>query len=233
MRRKRLVLTGASGGIGRAIALALAAPGHDLDLLGRDRERLARVASEVVAAGGGAEIHALDLLDDGALHAFAAPLAAGRVDTLIHSAGTVELAPVASAPIEHLDLMYRLNLRAPYLLTQLLLPALVRAQGTVLFINSGAGRNAKAGWSGYAASKFGLRALADSLRAEVAPDGVRVGSIYPGRTAGPMQQKVRRQEEEPYHEDSYLAPESVAAQIAALLALEPPASVTELVIRPG
>ena len=233
MSPRRIVLTGASSGIGRALALGLAAQGDDLDLLGRDQDRLSEVAARVVAAGGGAETHAFDLLDDSAVVGFARRRAEEWVDVLVHCAGAVELGPVATAPVAHLDLQYRLNLRAPFLLTQLLLPALERSRGQVVFINSGAGHNARAQWSQYAASKFGLRALADSLRAEVAGAGVRVSSVYPGRTASPMQQKVRDQEGEPYSPDSYLSPEGVAAQVVALLDLDPPATVTDLSIRPS
>ncbi len=84
------------------------------------------------------------------------------------------------------------------MLTQALLPALRAAHGTVVFVNSGAGLSANAHWAGYAASKFGLRALADALRAEEAEHGVRVSTVYPGRTATPMQQKVHEQEGRAY-----------------------------------
>jgi short-subunit dehydrogenase len=231
--RERIVITGASSGIGRALALALAERGADLDLLGRDPGRLGAVAADVVAAGGGASTHPFDLGDDGAVQRYASGAANRGVDALIHSAGTVQLGPVAGQGVEHLDRQLRLNLRAPYLLTQLLLPALMQARGLIVFVNSGAGRVAGPGWSTYAASKFGLRALADSLRAEVAADGVRVTSVYPGPTAGPMQERVRDQLGEPYRPEAYLTPASVAVQIVTLLDLAPSATVTDLAIRPS
>ena len=83
-----------------------------------------------------------------------------------------------------------MNLVAPALLTRALLPALRAARGTVVFVNSGAGLAAHPQWSAYAASKFGLRALADALRAEEQEHGVRVTTVFPGRTATPMQEKV-------------------------------------------
>ena len=79
-----------------------------------------------------------------------------------------------------------------------MLPALRAARGTVVFLNSGAGLVAHPEWSAYAASKFGLRAVADSLRAEEAGAGVRVTSVYLGRIATPMQQKVHEQEGKDY-----------------------------------
>ena len=84
------------------------------------------------------------------------------------------------------------------MLTRLCLPAVRAARGTVVFLNSGAGQVAHPHWSAYAASKFGLRALADSLRAEEQAHGVRVTTVYPGRTATPMQQKVHQQEGKDY-----------------------------------
>jgi len=107
------------------------------------------------------------------------------------------------------------------------------AAGQVVFVNSGAGLRANARWGAYAASKFALRALADSLRQEVAERGVRVTTVYPGRTATPMQREVHRQEGRRYDPDAFVRPEDVASQVAALLALEPPSTVSELTIRPA
>lgn len=230
-----LVITGASSGIGRALALELAAAGATLHLQGRDAERLARVASEVAAAGGSATRHVADLTDDDAVDALIAALSAGAagVAALVHSAGMVRLGSLEASDVTVLDDHYRLNLRAPYRLTRGLLPQLRRARGQVVFVNSGAGLRANAHWGAYAASKFGLRALADSLRQEVAGDGVRVTTVYPGRTATPMQRSVHEQEGRSYDPTAYVRPEDVARQVATLLSLQPPSAVTELTIVPG
>ncbi|HEX7021469.1 MAG TPA: SDR family NAD(P)-dependent oxidoreductase, partial [Trueperaceae bacterium] len=126
---------------------------------------------------------------------------------------------------------YRINLRAPYLLTQGLLPYLNDASH-VLFINSGSGLRANAGWSQYAISKFGLRALADSLRQEVA-SRIRVTSIYPGRTASPMQERVRRLEGKAYDPNDFVRPEDVALQVVAALKVSDGVAVTDVSIRPS
>ena len=116
-------------------------------------------------------------------------------------------------------------------LTRLLLPALRRARGHVVFINSGAGFTGRAGWSAYAASKFGLRALADSLRAE--ENGVvKVTSIHPGRTATDMQRAVREFEGEPFDPKEFLSPEAVAATVRLALDAPTNASIDTLTIRP-
>ncbi|AEB11299.1 SDR family oxidoreductase [Marinithermus hydrothermalis] len=231
---KHAVITGASSGIGRAIALELAQRGAHLHLVGRDPTRLEQVAEAARAAGGTARVYRADLAEDAALEALARDLAAlERVDVLVHSAGVVALGPVATAPVEKLDWQYRVNLRAPFALTQALLPALERARGQVVFINSGAGLRANAGWSQYAATKHGLKALADALRAEVAPRGVRVISVYPGRTATPMQAEVHRAEGRAYHPERFVQPEDVALEVLAALSLPARAVVTDLSIRPA
>lgn len=230
LRGRSAVITGASSGIGRALALELAQRGARLHLLGRDETRLAEVARQAEAAGGAGEAHAFDLLDDRALAAFAEALAGEALDVLVHSAGGVRLGPLAEAPVADLDWQYRLNVRVPCLLTQLLLPGLRAAGGQVVFVNSGAGRSAKAEWGAYAASKHALKALADSLRAEEA--GLRVLSVYPGRTASPMQRWVHEMEGKPYDPERFVQPEDVAQQVVSALELPPRSSVEELVIRP-
>ena len=109
-----------------------------------------------------------------------------------------ELAPIADLPLADLTGQLTVNLVAPAELTRAVLPALRSARGTVVFVNSGPGLAANPQWGAYAASKFGLRAIADALRAEEAPAGVRVTSVFLGRTATPMQQKVHEQEGRDY-----------------------------------
>ena len=231
---KRVVITGASSGIGEAIARSLAHSETSLHLLGRSEGRLQEVAQAVKDAGGDAAIHQVDLAEDDPLEEVAATLSdLGGIDVLVHSAGAISLAPVAETSAEDLDKQYRVNLRAPYLLTQKLLPSLKQAGGHVVFINSGAGLNAKANWSSYAVSKHGLKALADSLRAEVKPDGVRVVSIYPGRVASPMQRRVHEMEGKDYDPEMFVQPRDVAQQVASVLSLPATAEVTDLSVRPA
>ena len=125
-----------------------------------------------------------------------------------------------------------MNLTAPAVLTAHLLPALRAAHGTVVFVSSSAGLVANARWSAYAASKFGLRALADSLRAEEAGNGVRVTTVFPSRTATPMQEKVHEQEGRTYDASRWIRPATVVDSILHVLDLPPDATIPELVIRP-
>jgi NAD(P)-dependent dehydrogenase (short-subunit alcohol dehydrogenase family) len=217
------VVTGASRGIGAAIARLLAERGADVRAVGR---RL--VALD--ALGDGVRPYRVDLTDDAAVTALAAEL--GHIDILVHSAGELRHAAVADAPLEDLDLQYRVNLRAPYRLTQALLPALRTSEGEVVFINSSVYPAARAGTSQYAATKYGLAAVADALRDELNTDGIRVLSVFPGRTATPMQARLHEAEGRPYQPERLLQPEDVAAAVLGALELPRTAEVTDLRIRP-
>ncbi len=222
-----VLVTGASSGLGRALALALSKPDVTVHLVGRDLGRLDEVAALVRASRATPVVHAVDLADDRALDALVLP----QLDVLVHAAGRVTLGPVATLPVAELDAQYQLNTRVPYLLTQKLLPALLAARGQIVFINSGAGLNARAQWTSYAMSKFALKALADALREELKGSGVRVLSVFPGRTATPMQAEVHRQEGKPYDPARFVLPEDVAAMVAQALSLSRTSNVHEINIR--
>jgi NADP-dependent 3-hydroxy acid dehydrogenase YdfG len=127
--------------------------------------------------------------------------------------------------------LYRINVRAPYLLTQILLPELKLSKGQIVFVNSSAGRRAGFNTSQYSATKYALRAIASSLRQEVNLEGVRVLSVYPGRTATPMQASVHAVEGKEFEVDRLLQPEDVAAAIVSALSLPLSAEVTDIEMR--
>jgi NAD(P)-dependent dehydrogenase (short-subunit alcohol dehydrogenase family) len=235
LAEKAAVVTGASGGIGAAIALALAREGARLLLSGRDAGKLDRVVEQARELSPAVESFAADLGEDAAVHALAerAQTAFGGVDVLVHSIGLFLPGLFESSPVEVLDRQYHINTRVPYLLTQALLPSLIERQGQVLFINSSTGFHPpRAGWVAYGASKHALRALADGLRDEVNGKGVRVITVYPGRTATPMQEEVHRYEGKLYEPERFLQPEDVAAVVLNALALPRTAEVTDLHVRP-
>jgi len=228
------VVTGGSSGIGRAVTIALAAAGATVVAVGRDTTRL----HDVAAAGGPddrIETTVLDLADDDAVRGLGAELAAayGAIDVLVHAAGDIAFGRVEDAGIDDLDRLFGVNLRAPYLLTQAILPLLGRPGGHIVFVNSSAGVRPSAGVAGYGAMKHALRGLADALRDEVNPLGIRVTSVYPGRTRTPMQASVHRWEGRAEMSDELLEPEDVAAMIVALLGLPGRAEVTDLHVRPA
>ena len=224
------LVTGASAGIGAAVAQALAARGDELVLLARSDSR----ARDLAAAYPRAKTVIADLADPtGLAGALAGQELPERLDSLVHSAGVVDLGAVADLSGEAWRETLDVNLLAPAELTRLCLPALRAARGHVVFVNSGSGLRANPHWSAYAASKHGLRALADSLRAEEQESGVRVTSVYPGRTATDMQAKVHRQEGKDYDPSHWIAPESVAATVLAALDLPRDAELTDVSVRPG
>ena len=131
-----------------------------------------------------------------------------------------------------LDLHYKVNLRAPYLLTQGLLPQVKAQQGQIVFVNSTAALRAGANASQYASTKHALKAVADSLREEVNAAGVRVLSLFLGRTASPMQAGVYEMERRKYSPELLMQPEDVAAVVINTLMLPRTAEVTEVSMRP-
>jgi len=158
---------------------------------------------------------------------------AGRLDILIHGAGAIHQAPMERARIEDFDVQYTTNVRVPYVLTQRLLPLLTTARGQIVFINSSVGLVARRPEVGqYSATKHALKAIADSLREEVNPKGIRVLTVYLGRTATPMQEALYRQEGRVFHPEALLQPEDVASVVVHTLNLPPSAEVTDISIRP-
>lgn len=228
------VIAGATSDIGRAVCLALAAAGAHVCLLGRDTSTLQEVAKHARGLTDGVRVYPVDLTLDDSVADMAARLGreVGRVDTLVHGAGTFEMGPHARAAIADLDRQYRTNVRGPYLLTQALLPRLRTSRGQVVFVNSTVGVEARATVGQYASTQHALRAIADALRAEVNADGVRVLTIYLGRTATARQARIFRLEGRAYAPERLMQPDDVAEMILASLRLPRTAEVTEIRMRP-
>ncbi|HEX4954469.1 MAG TPA: SDR family NAD(P)-dependent oxidoreductase [Thermoanaerobaculia bacterium] len=233
LRDQIALVTGASGAIGGAIARALGAAGARLVLAGRDAARLRMLAEELRGSSPEIDVQAADLADEAALRRLATRVLGtfGGVDLLVHSAGLFVGGKVADVPLADLDRQLTVNLRAPYLLTQLLLPSLIARRGQIVFINSSAGRVARGGVASYAASKWALKGLADGLRDEVNGAGVRVLTVFPARTASAMQVLVRQTEGKPYEPEKLLQPEDVAAVTLNALLLPRRAEVTDVDVR--
>lgn len=223
------LVTGAGSGIGEAVARVLHDRGDHLVLLARSAGR----ATDLETAFPGAQTIVADLADPAGLElALARAVLPEALDSVLHVAGVVELGPVAELALSQLREQVDVNLVSPAVLTAATLPAVRRAHGVVVFVNSSAGLTAGPSWSAYAATKFGLRALADSLRAEEIEHGVRVTTVFPGRTATAMQEKVHEQEGKTYDSSQWVRPETVAATILHVLDLTPDATIPEVVVRP-
>lgn len=228
------VITGASSGIGKAIALGLAAKAATVCLVGRQHSKLEEVAERARATAPRVFTHSVDLTRDEDIEKLKALVQrdCGHVDLLVHSAGIIFLGPIERAPIAEFDQQYRANVRAPYALTQALLPMLRSRRGQIVFINSSMGLATRANVGQYSATKHALKAIADTLREEVNAEGVRVLSVYPGRTATPQQAAIHKMEGKEYHPEVLMQPEDIAAVVINALSLERTAEVTNINIRP-
>jgi short-subunit dehydrogenase len=230
----KAVVTGASSGIGQAIAAGLARGGAALWVVGRSRQRLEEALCGAAAKAQSVSVVEADLATpEGAASAAAELLRQlNGVDVLVHCAGSISLGSIEQAPVEQLDAQYHINLRAPFVLTQALLPLLRNSQGQVVFVNSTAGLKANANAAQYSATKHGLKALADSLRDEENRNGVRVLSVFSGRTGTPMQKAITEWEGKEFLPEYLLQPEDVAASLLHALSLPRTAELTDLSLRP-
>lgn len=218
------LVTGATRGIGRAIASELGATHHVL-VGGRSW-----AATEAVAAAlPSAQPFAADLVDDAALAAAVDGL--GPVDVLVHSAGVATYASVAETPAAEWRRLLEVNVVAVAELTRLLLPRLRESRGLVVLVNSGSGLRASAGSSAYCASKFALTAFADSLRLEEG-DRIRICSLHPGRTDTDMQRELQAALGRPYRPEEFMSPETVARVVRAVVDLPADAQMDSLRVRP-
>jgi len=173
------VVTGATGGLGSAIAAALGRDGAEVFVLGRDAERGARTVAGIEADGGSARFLAADLSDAKRIAELAEEI--GPVDILVNNAGFSLWGATPAIPAEDFDAMFAANVRAPYYLVAAFAPGMVsRGHGSIINISSMAGAVGLAGGAAYGATKAALDGLTRSWAAEYGAAGVRVNSVAPG-----------------------------------------------------
>jgi NAD(P)-dependent dehydrogenase (short-subunit alcohol dehydrogenase family) len=177
----RILITGASRGIGRAIAKSLAEPGRKLLLHGRDKSKLEQTAELVRTKGAQAEIIVGDIATaDGVADlikaAFSSP-----IDLLVNNAGIAIVDELQDVGREDIERTMAINLTAPFLLTKEGMKSMKRG-AMVINISSIAAKTGFSGWSSYCASKFALEGFTQSVRPELAERGIRIVSIYPSST---------------------------------------------------
>jgi len=216
------LITGASRGIGAAIADALA-PTHSLLLAGRPSLALQSTAERLGATPLPLDVTDADTIQD-------ATSTIGELDVLVHNAGVSLPGRVADSTADQWRSTFEVNVIGAVAVTLALLPALRSAHGQVVFINSGSGRKASENMASYSASKFALRAFADSLR--VSEPDLRVTTVYPGRTDTDMQRELSSFEGGDYDADRFLRADTVAAAVAQAINTPPDGHLYEVILRP-
>jgi NADP-dependent 3-hydroxy acid dehydrogenase YdfG len=228
------VITGGGTGVGAAVAIALASSGASIYLIGRRLNKLEFVAAKARDLGADAACCAADLSSSSGLLEATQRLKTelSRVDILVQNAAMYVAGSIEDSDLSNFDKHYQTNVRAPYALTQALLPMLKAQQGQVVFINSSSALTAKPMTAQYDSTKHALKAIADSLRWEINRHGVRVLSVYLGRTASEMQERIYQTEGRPYRPELLLQPDDVASVVVNALSLPRTAEVTDISIRP-
>ena len=231
-RTKNVVVTGATSGIGAAIARAFAADGASVFLVGRNAQRLAAAARRIPPRrlAGTALADFASAEDMGALVASVAARLS-RLDVLVHSAGEYSWTEVGDPDSRGFDRLFDVNVRAPYLITQGLVPLLARARGLVVVVNSSVVRSPGQGVAAFKATQHAMVGLMDSLRQDFNRRGVRLASIFPGRTATPRMRRIYAKEGKAYTAQGLMRPEEVAHLVLALAALPSRMEVTDVHLR--
>src|SRR5215213_1270335 len=233
------VVTGASSGLGRATAIALARAGADVALAARSQEEIESAGEEVSRIGRRALTLPVDLASEdeaaGAVGRTVETL--GRIDVLVNAAGTDAPGTVEELDVEGWDRTLDVNLRAPFLLSKAAFPHMREAGGGIIVnISSVAGKKGWANASAYCASKFGLTGFTEALADEGKEHGIRAIVLYPGAMAtnwGNFSPE-ERQQSEPNEAPAtqILAPEQVAGFIAWFVASPPEFVLTEGIVLP-
>jgi len=238
---KTALVTGASSGIGRSTALALAAAGAQVTLVARRASRLDDLAAQIKADGGQALARAADVTDEvDATQAVEDAVGHfGGLDILVNAAGMTQVGKVENANLADWRYVFELNFWAGLYTSRAAIPALKAGGGDIVNVSSTAGRRPVGATFGpYAASKFALTAFTESLRAEVTLAGIRVCIIEPGATATEIHahikdEKVRESTRQHIEKDGAMQPEDVAAAIVFVVGLPRRVNVSQLMIRPS
>jgi NAD(P)-dependent dehydrogenase (short-subunit alcohol dehydrogenase family) len=179
LHNRTALVTGSTSGIGKSTALALARDGFDVVIHGRDPERGAATVEEITAAGGRARFIAADLFDAADVERLASE--AGEVDVLVNNGGFSWFGPTDQLDTDTFDRLFASNVRSAYQLVAAVAPRMAKAgRGSIISVDSMAGRVGLAGGAAYGATKAALTAMSRAWAAEFSPAGVRVNTVAPG-----------------------------------------------------
>ncbi len=228
------LITGASRGIGKAVALTLARQGIRVVLVARSHNDLLAVQAQIQAEGGRAEVFPADLADLSTLPQRLQALLDrfGPCDVLINNAGMAYVGPLATLPLADWQRVIDLNLTAAFLCAQAVLPDMRRQHsGAIINVISIAGKRAFPNWGAYCASKFGLMGFSQALAEEERQYGIRVTSLCPGSVDTPIWDTDTVRVD--FDRSKMLSPEWVADLIAYILRLPTGAVVEDLTLMPA
>jgi len=227
---KLAVVTGATDGIGKAIAFALGRAGARVAICARTAAHVASTVAELKLAGIDAAGAACDVSDAAAVGRFAEFVRKerGEPQILVNNAGIGIFAPLAQLSLEDWDRVIGVNVRSLYLVTRSFLDGITRSAGTIVNIGSLAGRNGLDGGTAYCASKHALLGFSKSLMLEVRKSGARVIAICPGSVSTGFSNRTAKRQ----NEDRILTPEDVAQTVLDVLTLPQRAMISELDLRP-
>jgi 3-oxoacyl-[acyl-carrier protein] reductase len=224
------IVTGAGRGIGRAVSLLLGRSGSRVVLAARSELQLRAVCEEIRDQGGEALVVPTDLARDEEMERLVDETLQqwGSIDYLINNAGSGKTAPVLTAKREDWDQTLRVNLRAPMVLSQLVLPRLVeKGEGAIINIGSISGKAGHANTAAYSASKFGLIGFTESLYEEVREYGIKVAVILPGFVDTPMIPPTKRLDR-----SKMIRPEDIAETVLFILTFPLTSCPVEITVRP-
>ena len=224
------IITGAGRGIGKAIALALSGAGSRVVLAARSELELREVAEEIAKDGGEALVAPTDLTRDEEMERLVQETLGewGTIDILVNNAGWGKKAPVVNGKTEDWDRTFQVNLRAPMILSRLVLPTLIEKKaGAIINIGSVSGKTGQADNAAYCASKFGLIGFTEALFEELREHGIKVSVIHPGFVDTqliPPNRKLDR--------SKMIRPEDIAQTAMFLLSCSPVSCPVEITVRP-
>lgn len=231
LKGKTAVITGATSGIGLELSQLLIKELVTVYLIGRAFDKLMAIIPNAKNMPTVNYIQADVTKDQDIDKILKAVEHEDKIDFLLHGAGVISFGSLSENPVAKLDHLYMVNVRAPYLITQKLLPKIKNAEGEIIFLNSTAGLETWEGQSQYSASKYALRAIADCLRKETKNDKIKVLSIFLGATASPMQEKVQKHKGNKYDPEDFMSTHQIAEIILLELKKSKTTMITDMTIR--
>ena len=233
LKGKTALVTGATGGMGKEIALGLAREGVHLVLLGRNQAKLDGLR-ELIEGNSAIHIKTVSLGLEDNIEEAASELASelDQLDILVYAAGSIIPNTLDQVTGGEYERQFNINFHSAFTLVRALIPRLKESSGQIVMINSSVIKNAKADLPVYTASKHALAGFTESLRQEVNPSGIRVVNIVPGKTATGMQEELARNMNVDMRSDSMIQPYDIAYTVLQILKLPYTAEITDVFIRP-